>query len=135
MPIRSACITGAAGFIGSHLAETLLDRGYTVIGIDNLLTGDTRQHLAPRQSRLLVHQHDVTNYIYVDGPVDYVLHWRAQPADDYLELPIPTLKVGPRHAQGARPGEGKGRDVRDRGHLGGVRRRSKHPQKEPTGAM
>jgi dTDP-glucose 4,6-dehydratase len=88
-------ITGAAGFIGSHLAETLLDRDYAVIGIDNLLTGDTANiaHLANRDFTFL--KHDVTNYIYIDGPVDFVLHW-ASPASpiDYLELPIPTLKVG-----------------------------------------
>ncbi len=88
-------ITGAAGFIGSHLAETLLDRGYSVVGIDNLLTGDIGNiaHLANRDFEFI--KHDVTNYIYVEGPVDYVLHW-ASPASpiDYLELPIPTLKVG-----------------------------------------
>jgi dTDP-glucose 4,6-dehydratase len=88
-------ITGAAGFIGSHLAEALLDRGYTVIGIDNLLTGDVANiaHLAKRDFHFI--KHDVTNYIYIDGPVDFVLHW-ASPASpiDYLELPIPTLKVG-----------------------------------------
>jgi dTDP-glucose 4,6-dehydratase len=88
-------ITGAAGFIGSHLAETLLDRGYSVIGIDNLLTGDTANisHLHNRDFSFI--KHDVTNYIYIDGPVDFVLHW-ASPASpiDYLELPIPTLKVG-----------------------------------------
>jgi dTDP-glucose 4,6-dehydratase len=88
-------ITGAAGFIGSHLAETLLDRGYEVIGIDNLLTGDTANiaHLANRSFTFI--KHDVTNYIYIEGPVHYVLHW-ASPASpiDYLELPIPTLKVG-----------------------------------------
>jgi dTDP-glucose 4,6-dehydratase len=88
-------ITGAAGFIGSHLAETLLDRGYRVIGIDNLLTGDVANiaHLVNRDFTFL--KHDVTNYIYIDGPVDYVLHW-ASPASpiDYLLLPIPTLKVG-----------------------------------------
>ena len=88
-------ITGAAGFIGSHLAEALLDRGYSVIGIDNLLTGDTANisHLQNRD--FLFIRHDVTNYIYIDGPVDFVLHW-ASPASpiDYLELPIPTLKVG-----------------------------------------
>src|SRR6186997_1679531 len=88
-------ITGAAGFIGSHLSEELLDRGYSVIGIDNLLTGDTANisHLHNRDFSFI--KHDVTNYIYVDGPVDYVLHW-ASPASpiDYLELPIPTLKVG-----------------------------------------
>src|ERR671912_306571 len=88
-------ITGAAGFIGSHLSEALLDRGYTVVGIDNLLTGDTANiaHLTGRDFVFL--KHDVTNYIHVDGPVDFVLHW-ASPASpiDYLELPIPTLKVG-----------------------------------------
>jgi dTDP-glucose 4,6-dehydratase len=88
-------ITGAAGFIGSHLAETLLDRDYTVVGIDNLLTGATENisHLVNRDFSFI--KHDVTNYIYVDGPVDFVLHW-ASPASpiDYLELPIPTLKVG-----------------------------------------
>src|SRR5438094_9125650 len=88
-------ITGAAGFIGSHLAEALLDRGYSVIGIDNLLAGDTANisHLQNRD--FLFIKHDVTNYIYIDGPVDFVLHW-ASPASpiDYLELPIPTLKVG-----------------------------------------
>jgi len=94
MPKR-VVITGAAGFIGSHLAETLLDRGFSVVGIDNLLTGDPSNiaHLAGRDFQFI--KHDVTNYIYVDGPVDYVLHW-ASPASpiDYLELPIPTLKVG-----------------------------------------
>jgi dTDP-glucose 4,6-dehydratase len=88
-------ITGAAGFIGSHLAEALLDRGYRVIGIDNLLTGDTANiaHLAGRNFQFI--KHDVTNYIYVEGDVDFVLHW-ASPASpiDYLELPIQTLKVG-----------------------------------------
>jgi dTDP-glucose 4,6-dehydratase len=88
-------ITGAAGFIGSHLADALLARGHSVIGIDNLLTGDVANiaHLANRDFSFI--KHDVTNYIYIDGPVDYVLHW-ASPASpiDYLELPIPTLKVG-----------------------------------------
>ena len=88
-------ITGAAGFIGSHLSETLLDRGHTIVGFDNLLTGDTANvaHLTGRDFTLV--KHDVTNYINVDGPVDYVLHW-ASPASpiDYLELPIQTMKVG-----------------------------------------
>ncbi len=88
-------ITGAAGFIGSHLSEALLDRGHSVVGIDNLLTGDTANiaHLASRDFVFI--KHDVTNYINVEGPVDAVLHW-ASPASpiDYLELPIPTLKVG-----------------------------------------
>ena len=88
-------ITGAAGFIGSHLADALLSRGYSVIGIDNLLTGDIANiaHLRNRDFEFI--KHDVTNYIYIEGPVHYVLHW-ASPASpiDYLELPIPTLKVG-----------------------------------------
>ncbi len=88
-------ITGAAGFIGSHLSEALLDRGASIVGIDNLLTGDLANiaHLRDRDFQFV--RHDVTNYIDVDGPVDYVLHW-ASPASpiDYLELPIPTLKVG-----------------------------------------
>jgi dTDP-glucose 4,6-dehydratase len=92
---KRVVITGAAGFIGSHLAETLLDRDYAVIGIDSLLTGDTANisHLANRDFQFI--KHDVTNYIFIDGPVDYVLHW-ASPASpiDYLELPIQTLKVG-----------------------------------------
>ena len=96
MPIKKrVVITGAAGFIGSHLAETLLDRDYTVVGIDNLLTGDTSNisHLVNRDFAFI--KHDVTNYIFIDGQVDYVLHW-ASPASpiDYLLLPIPTLKVG-----------------------------------------
>ena len=88
-------ITGAAGFIGSHLSEALLDRNYSVIGIDNLLTGDI-DNIAHLNSRdFLFIKHDVTNYITVDGPVDFVFHW-ASPASpiDYLDLPIPTLKVG-----------------------------------------
>ena len=88
-------ITGAAGFIGSHLSEALLDRGHSVVGIDNLLTGDTANiaHLTGRDFVFM--KHDVTNFINVEGPVDAVLHW-ASPASpiDYLELPIPTLKVG-----------------------------------------
>lgn len=90
-----AVITGAAGFIGSHLADNLLDRGYSVVGIDNLLTGslDNVRHLGSRRFEFV--RHDVTREIAVAGPVDLVLHW-ASPASpvDYLELPIPTLKVG-----------------------------------------
>jgi len=88
-------ITGAAGFIGSHLSETLLARGHSVVGIDNLLTGDLAniEHLTGRDFVFV--KHDVTKYILVDGPVDVVFHW-ASPASpiDYLEWPIPTLKVG-----------------------------------------
>lgn len=92
---KRVVITGAAGFIGSHLSDALLDRGYSVVGIDNLLTGDLANiaHIKNRDFEFI--KHDVTNYINVDGPVYCVLHW-ASPASpiDYLELPIPTLKVG-----------------------------------------
>src|SRR4029453_15008240 len=95
MPHERVVITGAAGFIGSHLAETLLDRGYSVIGIDNLLTGDLANiaHLRDRDFEFI--KHHITNFISVEGAVDFVLPW-ASPASpiDYLELPIPTLKVG-----------------------------------------
>ena len=88
-------VTGAAGFIGSHLCDALLDRGHSVIAIDNLLTGDMGNvaHLRDRDFQFI--RHDVTRYIDVDGPVDNVLHW-ASPASpiDYLEHPIQTLKVG-----------------------------------------
>ncbi len=88
-------ITGAAGFIGSHLSDALIERGHSVVGIDNLLTGDLANiaHLSGRD--FLFIKHNVANYIHVDGPVDWVLHW-ASPASpiDYLMWPIPTLKVG-----------------------------------------
>ncbi|MGD1991699.1 MAG: SDR family oxidoreductase [Anaerolineae bacterium] len=89
-------ITGGAGFIGSHLADRFLAEGHEVIVMDNLLTGDTDNiaHLAGREDFLFIKQ-DVTNYIYIEGPVDAVLHF-ASPASpaDYLRLPIQTLKVG-----------------------------------------
>jgi dTDP-glucose 4,6-dehydratase len=89
-------ITGAAGFIGSHLADALLARGYSVVGIDNLLTGDLANiaHLAGRDDFQFI-KHDVTNYVHVPGRLDFILHF-ASPASpiDYLELPIQTLKVG-----------------------------------------
>jgi dTDP-glucose 4,6-dehydratase len=92
---KRVVVTGVAGFIGSHLADALIARGFSIVGIDNLLTGDLANisHLVNRD--FLFIKHDVTNYIYVEGPVDYVLHW-ASPASpiDYLEHPIPTLKVG-----------------------------------------
>jgi len=88
-------VTGAAGFIGSHLCEALLDRGDSVVGIDNLRTGAMANiaHLRDRDFEFI--RHDVTRYIDVEGPVDYILHF-ASPASpvDYLELPIQTLKVG-----------------------------------------
>ena len=88
-------ITGGAGFIGSHLAEFLLAQGAEVIVLDNLLTGTTENIEQVRSERFTFIKHDVTNYIFVSGPLDYVLHF-ASPASpiDYLELPIQTLKVG-----------------------------------------
>jgi dTDP-glucose 4,6-dehydratase len=88
-------ITGAAGFIGSHLSETLIARGDTVVGIDNLLTGDVANIAHLKSPEFLFVRQDVTNFIRVEGPVDAVMHW-ASPASpiDYLEVPIPTLKVG-----------------------------------------
>jgi dTDP-glucose 4,6-dehydratase len=90
-----ALVTGAAGFIGSHLSEHLLDKGFSVIGMDNLVTGDPAnvEHLADRDFRFV--KHDVTKSIAIEGPLDYVFHF-ASPASpiDYLKLPIQTLKVG-----------------------------------------
>ncbi len=90
-----ALVTGAAGFIGSHLSEYLLDRGFSVIGMDNLATGDIAnvEHLTGRDFVFV--KHDVTNYVTIDGPLDYIFHF-ASPASpiDYLKLPIQTLKVG-----------------------------------------
>ncbi len=89
-------ITGAAGFIGSHLCDRFLAEGHSVIGMDNLITGNVRNiaHLAGNTQFLFVKQ-DVTNYIYISGDVDAVLHF-ASPASpiDYLKYPIQTLKVG-----------------------------------------
>src|SRR5256714_2091374 len=91
-----ALITGGAGFLGSHLCDLFLARGHEVICVDNFLTGSPKniKHLFGRDDFSFI-KHDVTNYIYVDGPVDYVLHF-ASPASpiDYLEKPIQTLKVG-----------------------------------------
>ena len=89
-------ITGAAGFLGSHLADRFLAAGYDVVGMDNFVTGspDNIAHLTGNP-HFSFHEHDVTNFIYVEGPLDGVLHF-ASPASprDYLELPIQTLKVG-----------------------------------------
>jgi len=89
-------VTGAAGFLGSHLCDYLVAKGHSVIGLDNLITGSTKniEHLAGSEKFRFV-RHDVTEYIYVNGPVDAVLHF-ASPASpiDYLEFPIQTLKVG-----------------------------------------
>jgi dTDP-glucose 4,6-dehydratase len=89
-------ITGAAGFLGSHLCDRFLRDGHQVIGVDNFLTGspDNIAHLFGRPDFHFI-EHDVTDYLYVEGPLDGVLHF-ASPASpvDYLEMPIPTLKVG-----------------------------------------
>ncbi len=96
MSVGRALITGGAGFLGSHLCELFLARGHEVICMDNFITGTPAnvKHLFGRDGFTLI-KHDVTNYIHVDGPLDYVLHF-ASPASpiDYLEKPIQTLKVG-----------------------------------------
>ncbi|HKQ97351.1 MAG TPA: UDP-glucuronic acid decarboxylase family protein [Candidatus Polarisedimenticolia bacterium] len=88
-------ITGGAGFIGSHLCDFFLARGFDVVCVDNLLTGSTDNIAHIRSPRFRFIDLDVTGYIYLEGPVDYILHF-ASPASpiDYLKLPIQTLKVG-----------------------------------------
>ncbi len=90
-----ALVTGGAGFLGSHLCELLLKKGHEVICMDNLLTGDIRniEHLQCENFKFI--KHDVTEYIFIAGPIDYILHF-ASPASpiDYMQLPIQTLKVG-----------------------------------------
>jgi dTDP-glucose 4,6-dehydratase len=92
----TSVVTGAAGFLGSHLTDLLLSRGHKVIGIDNFVTGsvDNIAHLGGNRSFKFIQQ-DVTEYIFLDVPVNFVWHF-ASPASpiDYLELPIQTLKVG-----------------------------------------
>ncbi len=94
--IHHAVVTGGAGFLGSHLCDKLLAQGYRVTAIDNLVTGDTRNisHLFGNKNFRFIN-HDVTEYIYIEGEVDFILHF-ASPASpiDYLKLPIQTLKVG-----------------------------------------
>jgi dTDP-glucose 4,6-dehydratase len=94
--MKTILITGAAGFLGSHLTDRFIAEGYKVIGVDNLITGnvDNIAHLVGNPNFLFV-RHDVTQYNYFSGEIDYILHF-ASPASpiDYLKLPIQTLKVG-----------------------------------------
>jgi dTDP-glucose 4,6-dehydratase len=96
MSKKRILITGGAGFLGSHLCDHFLDKGYRVVAMDNLITGDIRniEHLFPHPDFEFYH-HDVSKFVHVAGPLDYILHF-ASPASpiDYLKIPIQTLKVG-----------------------------------------
>jgi dTDP-glucose 4,6-dehydratase len=94
--MKKILITGAAGFLGSHLCDRFIKEGFEVIGMDNFITGDAKNisHLTPHPNFNFI-EHDVTHYINIDGTLDYILHF-ASPASpiDYLKIPIQTLKVG-----------------------------------------
>ncbi|SFR58153.1 UDP-glucuronic acid decarboxylase family protein [Maribacter stanieri] len=94
--MKKILITGAAGFLGSHLCDRFIDEGFHVIAMDNLITGDLNNisHLFSL-SNFEFHHHDVTKFVHVSGKLDYILHF-ASPASpiDYLKIPIKTLKVG-----------------------------------------
>ncbi len=94
--MKKILITGASGFLGSHLCDRFIAEGYYVIGMDNLITGDLKniEHLFKEQNFEFYH-HDVTKFVHVPGHLDYILHF-ASPASpiDYLKIPIQTLKLG-----------------------------------------
>src|SRR5205823_9257369 len=96
MERKRILITGAAGFLGSHLCDRFIKEDYHVIGMDNLITGDMRniEHLFKLEN-FEFYNHDVSRHVHVPGRLDYILHF-ASPASpiDYLKIPIQTLKVG-----------------------------------------
>ena len=93
---KKVLITGAAGFLGSHLCDRFINEGCLVYGMDNLITGDIRniEHLFEKENFVFYH-HDVSKFVHIPGDLDYILHF-ASPASpiDYLKIPIQTLKVG-----------------------------------------